>query len=498
VSARPAAAVRGWRLTRAALVVGLMAGPVEAAPAAASSDDTLRAVQLSLAEEDWPAARARLERAASADPADCAVRAWLAWFEIESGRGDPAAALLGAAGCPVGPEDQGRWALLRALGAERRGDAGTVRNLLLEVGERPPLWPEDRALVRTLSARHVDGYTLPLEARAEIALGATSNAYAGSPTDAARRQSPGSGLARPELRLDLRAPEGAVTPSVELGVRGDGVANPDAREVSHADVSVAPAARFGRGGWLPTVRYRHDELLLDAAGGRYSAANEAEFELSPSRVLTLYGGVGHRVFFTDDWRTRTEWNVAGLFGTSLLHRAVVLGGAFRYYRAHRDVYDQVGGTLSAASDLPLRASLRARLAAAGAYDDFPRSGGPDGLVAFGTTARRRDVTLRLSGAIWHPLGARAALGLTYELARRWSTADSGVVRYYPYVDHRVLVSLRLADGGNPWRARSAEDPGRVALPYRDVAEQSVLWDEQMRRLLRQEEDLATDCGCTVP
>jgi hypothetical protein len=477
--------------------VGLLAGPAGAAPADSPSADTLQAVRRSLAEEDWPAARARLEGAASADPADCAVRAWLAWFEIESGREDPAAAVLGSTGCPVGPEDQGRWALLRALGAERRGDAGTVRSVLQEVGERQPLWPKDRALVRTLSARHLDGYTLPLEARAEIALGATSNAYAGSPTDAARREAPASGVARPDLRLDLRAPEGAVTPSLEFGVRGDGIANPDAREVSHADFSVAAGARFGPGGWLPTVRYRHDELLLDAAGGRYSAANEAELELSPSRVLTLYGGVGHRVFFTDDWRTRTEWNVAGLFGTSLLRWPVVLGGAFRYYHAHRDVYDQVGGTLSAAGDLPLSASLRARLAAAGAYDDFPRSGGPDGLVAFGTTDRRRDVTLRLSAGIWHPLGARAALGLTYELARRWSTADSGAVRYYPYVDHRVLVSLRLGDGGNPWRARSAEDPGRVALPYRDLAERSVLWDDQMRRLLRQEEDLATDCGCTV-
>jgi hypothetical protein len=42
-----------------------------------------------------------------------AVRAWLAWFETESGRFDPAEALLAADGCPV------------------------------EVREREPLWPED-------------------------------------------------------------------------------------------------------------------------------------------------------------------------------------------------------------------------------------------------------------------------------------------------------------------------------------------------------------------
>jgi len=490
------AAGRGCRLLEAAFVV--LAACLAAAAPAEPSEETLQVVQRSLAEENWPAARARLEQEAVAHPEDCAVRAWLAWFEIETGRGDPAEPLLAAGGCPIRPEDRGRWTLLRALGAERRDDAGGVQNALSEVGERQPLWPEDRALVRTLSGRHLEGYTLPLEALAEIALGATSNAFAMSPTDAARREAPGSGVARPDLRLALRAPEGAVTPSLELGARGYGIASAEAREVSHANLSVAGALRFGRGALLPTVRYRHDELLLDSAGGRYSAADEAEVELSPSRGVTLYGGVGHRVFFTDDWRTRTEWNLAGMGATSLLGRPVIFGGAFRYYGANRDVHDQVGGTLTAAAEIPLRGSLRARLAASGAVDDFQHSGGPDGLIAFGTTERRRDATLRLSAGLWRSLGARAALGLTYELARRWSTADNAALRYYPYVDHRVLVSLRVGDGGNPWRARNAEDPDHVALPYRDLAERSVLWDDHMRRLLRQEEDLAADCGCLVP
>jgi hypothetical protein len=493
----PRAAGTDWRLLCAAIVVGLVASPAASNPADAT-EDTLRVVQRSLAEENWPAALSQLQQAVAAHPADCTLRAWLAWVEIESGRGGPAEARLASAGCPVGSEDRGRWALLRALGAERRDDAEAVRTALREVGERQPLWPEDRSVVRTLSGRHLEGYTLPFEARAEIALGATSNAFATSPTDAARREAPGSGVARPDLRLDLRAPEGAITPSLELGARGYGISNPEAREVSHADISAAAAVRFGPGGVLPTVRYRHDELLLDAVGGRYSAANEAEVELSPSRALTLFAGAGHRVFFTDDWRTRTEWNLAALVGTSLRHRPLVLGGAFRYYRAHRAVHDQVGGTLTAGGELPLRASLRARLALAGALDDFPRSGGADGLVAFGTTERRRDVSMRLSAGIWRPLNARAALGLTYELARRWSTADNAGLRYYPYADHRVLVSLRVGDGGNPWRPRSPEIPDRVALPYRDLGERSVLWDDQMRRLLRQEEDLAADCGCIVP
>jgi hypothetical protein len=488
---------RALRRLPATILLGLGAGLAVAAPAD-EAQDSLRVVERSLAEEDWPAARVELERAATASPEHCTVRAWLAWFELESGRAEPAESLLAARGCPVEAEDRGRWALLRVLAADRRNDAAAARSALLEIGERQPLWPEDRALVRALSGRHLDGYTLPLEVRAEIALGATSNAFATSPTDAARRDAPGSGVARPDVRLDLRAPESGVTPSLELGARGYGLSSSEAREQSHADVSVGAAVRFGRGGLRPTVRYRHDELLFDAAGGRYSAANEGEVELSPSRDLTLFGGVGHRVFFTDGWRTRTEWNLAGLGATSLLSRPLVLGGAFRYYRAHRDVHDQLGGTLSASGELPLAASLRVRLALSGAVDDFPRSGGAFGLIAFGTADRRRDATLRVSAGLRRPLGGRAALGITYELARRWSTADNAELRYYPYVDHRVLVSLRFGDGGNPWRPRNPDFPGRVALPYRDPGQRSVLWDDSMRPLLRQEEDLAADCGCVVP
>ena len=159
----------------------------------------------------------------------------------------------------------------------------------------------------------------------------------------------------------------------------------------------------------------------------------------------------------------------------------------------------VGGTLTAATELPLRAGLRGRFVVSGSIDDFPHSGGLDGLAAFGTTERRRDVTVRVSAGLWHPLSAVAALGLTYELGRRWSTADTPGLRYYPYVAQRLLVSLRFAAGGNPWRARGRTGaPDRVELPYRDVGGWSVLWDDQLRRLLREEEDLGADCGCTVP
>jgi hypothetical protein len=482
----------------AAVALASMVSPTLASPPA-SEEDALRAVEQSLAEGDWLAARSRLEQAAAVRPEDCTVRAWLAWLEIESGRWDPAAAVLAAPGCPVTPEDRGRWALLKALGSDARDDVESVRNALLELDERQPLWPEDRALVRALSGRHLDGYTIPFEARGEIGLGATSNAFAASPVDAARLEAPGSAVARPELHLRLRAPESTLTPSLELGAHGYGISTPAARELSNVEVFAAVAVRLARAPALPTVRYRREELLIDVAGSRYSAANQGEIELSPSRALTVFAGLGRRIFFTEPWRTRIEWDLAALRATSVAHRPFVLGGALRFYRARRGVHDQVGGTLTAATELPLRAGLRGRFVVSGSIDDFPHSGGLDGLAAFGTTERRRDVTVRVSAGLWHPLSAVAALGLTYELGRRWSTADTPGLRYYPYVDQRLLVSLRFAAGGNPWRARRRTGtPDRVELPYRDVGEWSVLWDDQLRRLLREEEDLGADCGCTVP
>jgi Tetratricopeptide repeat len=87
----------------AVVAVALMASPAAASPRA-SPEDTLRAVQRSLAVGDWLAVRSRLEQAAAAHPEDCTVRAWLAWVEIESGRWDPAEALLAAPGARCSPK----------------------------------------------------------------------------------------------------------------------------------------------------------------------------------------------------------------------------------------------------------------------------------------------------------------------------------------------------------------------------------------------------------
>ncbi len=470
----------------------------ETLPAASPGNDALAAVAQALSQGDVLAARSRLARAAAEQPDDCAVRGWLAWFEIETGGWGSAQAQLDLPGCPLLPEDRGRWALLRALAADRRDEDARAGEALRSLGESQPLWPEDRRLAHTLSARHLPGYTAPLEVRADGARGATSNAFASSPIDSAGLETPASAILRPGLQIRARTPAAAITPSLEIVARGHGFSAASARELSHAVVSAAGGLRLGRGRVGPTLRYRHEELLLDASGGRYAASDRGELEVEPLRHLTLLGGAGRRTFFEDDWRTRTEWELAGFLVTRLARWPLVVGAALRCFDARRTVHDQIGGTLSAASELPVRAELRARLAVSLSYDVFPRSGGRDGLVAFGTEAKRRDATLRLSGELWRPLTARAAVALRYELSHRSSTADASGLRYYPYSDHRLLVLVRVGHGGNPWRARSAQDAGRPQLPYRGLGEFQVMWDDEMRQLLRQEEDLASDCGCTVP
>jgi hypothetical protein len=89
-------------------------------------------------------------------------------------------------------------------------------------------------------------------------------------------------------------------------------------------------------------------------------------------------------------------------------------------------------------------------------------------------------------------------GVTYDFARRWSTADAADIRYYPYVDHRLMLSLRFEAGGNPWRRRARMTPGHVRLPYGEVEHPPVLLDDLVRGLLRQQDELSGDCGSVPP
>ena len=443
-------------------------------------------------------ARKTLEDALPSDPADCATRAWLAWLDVEQLLWDDARTRLDAEGCPSSEEEQGRWRLLRALLASSMEDARLLRESLRGVGERRPLFPEDHALHRMLLQQHSPNLRLPLEATAAVDMGSTSNALAGSPIDTTSEERVGSAAIRPSGTLRTRLPEGPITPALEIRGEAQGVSADGARGRSYAETAIRLGAFLGRGRLRPMVAYAHEETWLDSSSrSRFAAADRAEVELTPARALSVLGGLGHRTFFADTWRTRREGDIAVVAGREIAGRPFVLATGLRLYDADRAVYDQMGATLSIGTDVPLGSGLSARLLTSGGLDLFPHSGGVDGLTAFGVEKQRRDVHLRASLGIWRRLSARVELGGVYEAARRWSTADASGAHYYPYVEHRFLVSVRVAAGGNPWRPAARARAGRVRLPYRALEASASLLDDQVRRMLRRSDDLTNDCGCQV-
>jgi len=444
------------------------------------------------------AAGLTLQQALTDHPGDCATRAWRAWVHLAQGESGLAAARLAEDGCPPPGRETARWRVLRALVAERGGDTRQARQLLAGIGERQVLYPEDEVAFGGLRRRHLPDLEAPVTLQADLGLGLTSNPFAASPTDQAARDGAASPIARPAGRLYVRAPLASVTPAAELSLRTHGIATDAARELSYALSSLRAGAWWGAGRVRPFVGLRHEELLLEMPGQRrYAWANRAEIDLTLPANATVLTGFGRRVFPHDDWRTRWEWDGALVLVRRVMGRPALLAGAVRVSRARRAVHDRRGGTITASLGTPLPRGLSARVVVACALDGFPRSGGADGLTAFGIEDRRRDVLAHVLAIVRKPLGRRASLFGGYELARRWSTAD-GPALPFPYVDQRFLIGVRVEEGFNPWRRRAPSEDDHVRLPYAGMglAERGD-W-EDVRALLGQEEDLAGDCGCTVP
>jgi hypothetical protein len=438
-----------------------------------------------------------LGRWTEAHAGDCETRSWLAAVLTLQGDRERARQILAAPGCPGGEAERGRWALLRARLAEGDDRASEATQFLAEVGERAPLFGEDRALWRELSARLRPAWRPPLDALVELALGATSNAFAGTPTD-----TPGTGTAslvgRPSLSLRLRAPQARVmTPVIELDTRGQGSAASAARDLSHVQLAGRAGLELGRGRVRPVLLYRYEELRINRQDdARFFFAHRGEVEVALSPAVSVLAGLGRRTH-ADDWRTRSEADGALLVGGSVRGVPSWAALSVRVHDAQRAVYDLRGATLLGLSEVPLRPRVALRVAASVAYDSYPRSGGPDGRIAFGTSALRRDLTTRLSLGAWLRGRGALRLGATYELGRRFSSADDLRLLYFPFTEHRLLIQARLALAGNPWRRRAPVGADHVPLPHA-LSEAGAAADlRALRQLLSQPDELRAPCGCTL-
>ena len=233
--------------------------------------------------------------------------------------------------------------------------------------------------------------------------------------------------------------------------------------------------------------------MLLSGGDRYEpgpvwffAAHRGELELEIKRTLTLFGGAGRRDF-RERGRSRIEVD-GGLGGSLDLGERARLTGivSARSHDAEKRSYDLRGGTalVSGEMRLPERWLLRAGMLLA--LDDYPHSKGYFDAASPGN--KRRDVLVKLSASGFAPpFVEQLRLGLTYEYARRMSSANP-----YDYQDHRVLLKLVWAFSFDSWLPHAVSPDGHVALDY---GLESTEVEERVQDLLRQDEAAQRSSSC---
>jgi hypothetical protein len=384
-----------------------------------------------------------------------------------------------------------RQALLEALIARAGDSSEDARSALDSVPRRASMFAEDRELWLRLRRRQEAGQVLPLALWSDLELGHTSNALAGAPTDPGE-SGPSSTLVRAHLRARLAAPwVETLRPSLELAVRGSGIADDSAEELSYLEVAARPGVVVGRVRPL-LLAYRADRLLLNRHPSRYADGHRLEAELEVGG-LTAFAGAGRRTF-RDPRRSRDEID-AGLGESIALPGGIPLlvAGAVRHHHADNPAYDLRGATVLAAARVSLGHRTRLRLGLTLSFDDYPHSGGDNGLAVFGSSVRREDLLARLQGELWRRWGPMR-LGVRYEYAHRDSTVDSGWGFDYDYNEHRAVVVLRWRAELDPWGPEVVKDAGHVRMDwgFGEPGDE----EERIQDLLRQDEEIRRGSACS--
>ena len=430
------------------------------------------------------------------DRSDAQLRAWLACVHLRQGDPDLARADLAEEHRPSDGPELARWRLLDVFNARVAGDDEGARAALAAVPRRSEVYPEDRAVWRSLQ-RSADPWWLdPLAGMLEVGVGATSNALAGAPTDPGASGT-SSGLATLEARGRLAPPaSGAWRPALDLELIGNGLVKETYRELSSLEGSARLGGLFTGSHHRLLVGYRAELLFLDQEPSRYAEAHRGELELEAVRGWALLAGGGRRTY-RDDRRTRWEGDVS--FGGPLLRTAGVplaAGASVRLADAESPAYDQRGVSAVVVGRAPIGRGWSTRLALSGSWDDYPHSGGSEGLLVFGTMEKRRDLLGRISVGIWTPRARVARFGLEWQYTRRDSTADDRPGFDFDYREHRAMVRVRLDLDGDPWAPRAVHPAGHVPLDW-GLGAGGGEQEERILDLLRQDEELRRGSSCVV-
>lgn len=437
--------------------------------------------------------RAALERQGES----ARLRLWLACIHLRQGDLELAEAELRRA--PPLPEEEwrARQAMLEAFRLYLAQDPAAARRALEPVGRRAALLPEDRPVWAVLQRRLDRWWLDPVSGDIELAAGRTSNALAGAPTDPG---GPGAGSALADLTLRARlAPPvgGRVRPVLDVEAIGHGVRDQAYRELSSLQAGVRLGAVHSAATWRLLAGVRAERLHLDQSPSRYAEALRGEVELERAGGWLLFAGGGHRSY-RDERRTRQEWE-AGAGGPFRLlpNLSIVAGATARLTDARLAAYDQRGATLALAARFGLGRGVSGRVAASGTWEDFPHSGGRQGLLTFGSPERRRDLSGKLTVGVWLRPWRGVRAGVEWQLARRDSTADDTPGFDFDYRESRARVVLRWVFRGDPWGPREAPTPAdHVPLPW-GLGAGDGGEEERIIDLLRQDEELRRGSSCGV-
>ncbi len=440
--------------------------------------------------ESW--ALRTLAAIAELAPEDCEPLLWIAWIHIGQGALESARDELQSSSCAPHTPSNTRRSILLAFLENVAGKREVAQKHLAEAQHASVAFPEDRETIDALATSVEPGYLPPLSAKIDFATGLVTNARAGSPSDPATSRAALSSAAQLGASLRFVPPmHGALRPSLELESRALGFGAALGRDYSY--LTVGARAGVVLGGTMPNgLLAYHTESLLLGRGDRYDAgplwyyaAHRAELELNILPKLSLFGGVGRRLF-REYGRSRNELDGGVGTGIAAARWLRLLGAALgRWHGADKAPYDLVGASALISAEATTHAQWSLRAALSAALDLYPHSAGY--FDALAPDADRRDFLVRMSWSAFAPPALGTRTGLTYDYSRRVSTAAP-----YEYDDHRVLLKLAWHFHMNPWAPHSA---ARGVLPVLDYHLSTSEFDDRLQDLLRRDEATQRSSSC---